>query len=76
MNIRELDIFETAGHTFDIVRLEKNSNFWICQIAIDGVLRKEFLEPAENVADLNSREFETYIKAQAIGMPPYGQTRH
>ena len=70
MNLGELDRLETAGHTFDRLRLDHYGDFWVCQFAVDGVPRETWLEPAENVAELNGDEFYRYICAQSLGQPP------
>ena len=70
MNLAELSRYEIEGHNFHRIRLEKQFDWWVCQYVIDGVKREEFLEPASNVASLSSDDFETYMKAQSLAMPP------
>ena len=61
---------ETAGHTFDRLKLDHFGDFWLCQFAVDGVPREKWLEPSANVANLNSEEFYRYVCAQSLGQPP------
>lgn len=73
MNLFELDALDTARHSFFIRRLEKVQDFWICQMIVDGIPRREFLEPHENIVSAGIRpysyEFETYMKSQSLSMP-------
>jgi hypothetical protein len=68
---RELDTLETSSHIFEIIRLEKVSDFWRCQMAIDGIKAPEFIEPHAHVAEMHSDEFLTYMKSQSLGMLEY-----
>lgn len=68
---RELDNLETKSHTFEIILLEKQNDFWRCQMAIDGMLSPEFIEPHAHVVEMNSEEFLTYMKSQSLGMLEY-----
>lgn len=59
---------EIAGHTFEIVKLEKVGENWLTRFAVDGVLYPTFYEPHANVAKLPGDEFLDYMKAQALTM--------
>lgn len=68
---RELDSLETSSHVFEIIRLEKVSDFWLCQMAIDGRVSPEFIEPHAHVVELNGEDFLNYMKSQSLGMLEY-----
>ena len=72
---RELDCLETAGHTFEIIALEKIHDLWRCRMAIDGVVAPEFYEPHAHVLGLTSAEFLRYMQSQALGMLEYSKGR-
>jgi hypothetical protein len=68
-DLGELDSLEIVGHTFEIIHLAKVNDYWCVQMAVDGIPHEMFYEPAANVDGMTSNEFETYMKAQALGAP-------
>jgi hypothetical protein len=62
---------ELQGHTFERVRLEKVSDYWLAQFAVDNKLYPPFFEPHHNVADLNEDQFLQHMQAQALTMQEY-----
>ena len=62
---------ELEGHTFERITLEKVSDYWLAQYAVDGKLYPPFFEPHHNVAELNEEEFFDHMKAQALTMQEY-----
>lgn len=70
---RELDVLETAGHSFEIITLEPAGEMWRCKMAIDGVIAPEFYEPKAHVVDMNTDDFLRYMQSQALGMLEYSR---
>ena len=68
MDLRELDRKEIQGHVIDQLHIDHRGDFYACEAYVDGVLRRWY-EPAENVHDLNSKDFDTYLRAQSLGAP-------
>jgi hypothetical protein len=73
LDLQAIDAFETRSHSFVIRKLEKVYDFWICQMVVDGVPRKEFIEPHQNIVEAGLRpysyEFERYMQSQSLSMP-------
>ena len=62
---------ELEGHSFEILKLEKPSEHWLVQFAVDGKPYPPFFEPHHNVADLKEEEFLSHMKSQALTMKEY-----
>lgn len=66
-----IDTLETASHSFEILLLRKEGEWWHAQFAIDGVKCPDFFEPAFNVEGLREEDFLRYMKAQSLAMSQF-----
>lgn len=71
--LKNVEAMEISGHSFDILKLEKQGENWLAAFAVDGELAPPFYEPHQNVADLKSEEFLIHMKSQALAMVSYGR---
>lgn len=62
---------ELEGHSFEILKLDKVSEHWLAQFAVDGKPYPPFFEPHHNVVELNEEEFLDHMKSQALTMQEY-----
>jgi len=66
--LSEINALETAGHRFELLKLEKAGENWFVQFAIDGRKYPPFYEPHVNVRNLSEREFLQHLQAQSLTM--------
>lgn len=63
-----INALETAGHRFELLKLERTGENWLVQFAIDGRKYPPFYEPHVNVINLREQEFMRHLQAQSLTM--------
>ena len=62
---------EISGHSFEIIKLQREGEQWFAQFAIDGRKYPPFYEPHVNVVDMDEQTFLLHMKSQSLGMKQY-----
>lgn len=66
---------DLLGHTFDLIKLDKQQECYLVQYAVDGRLLDPFFEPCVNCEGMNKSEFLDYLKGQSLAMKDYMEAK-